>query len=318
MKLNFEKWHGCRNDFIVVWLLPTANLVFDSLVRQAPALCVRDGSGIGADGIIVLHQNSPQDFFPAKLSVINSDGSLSNTCGNGIRCGALSILKKSLETGKTFQIPEGHDFELANKQIVNCRFMTRGKQPSLSNLPFVAVAMGETQINESCELWKDAQAEVARVSKELSLPQLQNDFYLVEIGNRHLVFFLEGADRDMLWRVGSAFQKSRFWDGINVHLVAASAADEREKSSAANLLGSAMEELFKALTWERGAGATQACGSGACAIGASALESGLVPRDKWIGVDMPGGRLFVKQEAPDDSVTLAGPGVLVFEGTLDF
>ena len=94
MILKFEKWHGAKNDFILTWLLGDDDVIFDSLVRQAPTLCARDGSGVAADGLLVMHISDREQVFADRLSIINSDGSLAETCGNGIRCAALSTLKR--------------------------------------------------------------------------------------------------------------------------------------------------------------------------------------------------------------------------------
>ena len=59
-----------------------------------------------------------------------------------------------------------------------------------------------------------------------------------------------------------------------------------------------------------------ACGSGACAVAALALESGLLERENWVAIDMPGGRLYVKQAGANEPVMLAGPGVFSFNGRI--
>ena len=80
MLVPFEKWHGCKNDFIVVWLEPQAKEVFQSLQKRASQICARDGAGVGADGILVLHQDSRNDLQPATMTIINKDGSLAANC----------------------------------------------------------------------------------------------------------------------------------------------------------------------------------------------------------------------------------------------
>src|SRR5690606_29206086 len=101
-QISFEKWHGCRNDFIVLRMRQTsADEVLPSLVKAAPRLCSRDGSGIGADGILVLHEGPGDPLRPVELSIVNSDGSLARNCGNGLRCAGASIVRQAMQQGKS-------------------------------------------------------------------------------------------------------------------------------------------------------------------------------------------------------------------------
>lgn len=313
MKIKFEKWHGARNDFILTWL-PNDEIVFNSLVKKAPFLCNRDGSGIGADGIIILHEKSKDDLNPENLSVINSDGSIASTCGNGIRCACLSVLNRHKEIGNRRDLPDAVSLKLIDNVVVTGRFL--GKKDGASN-PLVAVDMGVPSLNEDTPFHKGIAEEVNRVAKELSMPELKEDFGGCAISNNHLVFFLNTVNRSLIQKVGPALQKSSHWDGINVHIVAPKAVTDEDRSKSAALIGSPIDDLFEVYIWERGAGETPACGSGASAIGALAFDSGAASRSSWLGIDMPGGRLFIKQEEKDDSVIMAGPGELVFTGTFD-
>src|SRR5207244_4126292 len=137
-----------------------------------------------------------------------------------------------------------------------------------------------------------------------------------DIGNRHVVIFCEEAGRELACRLGPALQAGESWDGINVHVVQGLVLETRARAMTAQLFAKLSEEGLKAWTWERGAGETQACGSGACAIGAVALAREDFSRAAWLCVEMPGGQLFVRQEQEGDTVILAGPGKFVFEGWL--
>ena len=315
MLLKFEKWHGAKNDFILTWLQGDDKVIFDSLQRQAFRLCNRDGSGISADGILVMHISDKEQIFPDKLSIINSDGSIAETCGNGIRCAALSILKRHRYYNPR-EIPESFELNLRTSKVM-CRFLGKGKLEGKDYWPLISVDMGIPQLNDSSEKFTNAQKEVERVSDELQKPELQNDWAYVDISNEHLVFFLDEVDRDLLLNVGPAFQVSNFWDGINVHLVMAKEVLKKDRSEAANKLGHTIDELYDVYVWERGAGETKACGSGACAVATAALNSGMIDRSQWLGIDMPGGRLYTKQAGNEDPVTLAGPAQFIFEGCVE-
>lgn len=307
MKQDFEKWHGCSNDFILVWLDSENRVLEESLTRQASSLCSRNGKGIGADGLILLHHNPRNPTVVERLSIINSDGSEAKTCGNGIRCAAASVYERYRSYGKEQEIEDAVEFAVSNQQVI-CQFI----RPR-----FICTEMGQPVINEDLSWYEDAKSEVTRISSQLKLPQLNDDFNACEIGNAHLVFFLEDVSEELIRGVGPAFQDSQFWDGINVHIVAPKELTPADVSKTANLLSSNIEDLYEAYVWERGAGMTQACGSGACAIAACAFDSGLVDRNQWLGVDMPGGRLFVKQDHDEDPMRLAGECELVFCGSVD-
>lgn len=313
MEIKFEKWHGNKNDFILVWFSEDA-LAFEALRKAAPSLCQRDGSGIGADGILVLHCQHSRQLMPHKLSIINSDGSLAQTCGNGIRCAALSILCRHLESEQKVDIPDAFPLPLESS-VVTCRFVGRLEASRQGTLPLVAVEMGFPIINQANSDFNAAMAFLKSQATTLKLPELTQDAHLVSISNRHLCLFLDKVNRELVRKVGPALQTSDLWDGINVHLCADKAVSERDRKLSSEKLGRAIEVLYEVFVWERGAGETQACGSGASAIGAALFATGLVSRKNWIGIDMPGGRLYIKQESAEDLVTMAGPAERVFQGS---
>lgn len=312
MELEFEKWHGNKNDFILTWF-PHDEVTFEALRRQASGLCSRDGSGIGADGILVLHTRTNREIQPHKLSIINSDGSLAETCGNGIRCAALSILLKHREAVPKVELPDGFDFELKSSRA-SVRFMGILEERASGALPLVAVDMGKALINAENPDFKEAGDFMKEVAADLKMPELLKEWSLVSLGNRHLVISLEKVSQDLIRKIGPRLQKSELWDGINVHIISSKAVKDADAKGARAALGQSMDELFEAFVWERGAGETQACGSGACAVAVSQWALGLSDRSAWIGVDMPGGRLYIKQASADDSITMAGPAKLAFRG----
>ena len=309
MFLDFEKWHGCRNDFIVAWISDLDDLVLGSLKRQGAAICDRR-SGVGADGVLVLQTKKPGDLTPYKLTIINSDGSIARNCGNGIRCAALSVLKRHRDVGNPKDLPEAIELEVEGDLKV-ARFL----QPS-GAWPLVAVEMGIAKMNGAVP-WHGAAVSAVAASALQTQTKLPNaEIATCEIGNPHIVITTEAASRETMLALGPALQSSSEWDGMNVHFVKSVELTARDQARAGQELGQKLGELFRAWVYERGAGETEACGSGACAIGAAALDTGLVERSEWIGVDMPGGRLYVKQEDPEDPVLLAGPAAFVFAGKL--
>ena len=309
MFLEFEKWQGCENDFAVVWLADSdGDVVLDSLKRQAKTLCDRH-RGIGADGLLVLRTAKRESLTPHGLVIINSDGSVAKNCGNGLRCAALSVFKRHAEQGDKRAELEAVELNVEGVPMV-CTF-TSGKA---GGWPLVVVAMGRPSLEREVAWYDEAAAAVKKVAAALQLPELGRDLGVCEIGNPHLVLQTPQASRALLLQVGPALQSAGPWDGINVHLVRPKALSAKDQSRAGQELGERLTEAYDAFVWERGAGETRACGSGACAVGALALATGLVERDGWLAVDMPGGRLYVKQSEVAEPVLLAGPGSFVFSG----
>lgn len=317
MYLDFEKWHGCENDFIIVRVLGNDDVVLNSIKKHSQAWCRRSGTGVGADGVIALHLNTSKDMIPERITIVNSDGSLAEICGNGIRCVALSVLRHFRIEQKLKELPEAIEFQSGGRTI-SCSFLGQNKMSERdSTWPFVSVNMGKVKLNEDAPVYAKAKAAITRVAAELNLPQLTKEFGVCDIGNQHLVFFLPDVTRELLHKVGPAFQNCPEWDGINVHLVTDDELDSRQQTTYANLLGEKPGEGYRAMTWERGAGPTAACGSGACAVAVCAMEAGHVSRRKWCLVGMPGGHLFVKQDDVAEDVTLAGPATLVYTGKIE-
>ncbi len=311
MDLAFEKWHGCLNDFIVTWVSDLDDLVLASLKRQAAQLCHRHG-GVGADGILVLQTRTRADLTPDRLTIINSDGSIARNCGNGLRCAALSVLKRHREQGDPRNLPEMIELAVEGVPML-CRFMKTG-----AAFPLVAVDMGVPALGDDVPWYQAAEAAVRAVGSSVGEPKLAAGMSVCDLGNPHIVITSERGGRDLLLKVGPPLQNNAAWDGMNVHLVtpAEPAAKDQARAGLELGSGSVISELYQAWVWERGAGETMACGSGACAIGAAALATGLTERGTWIAVDMPGGRLYVRQDSAREPVLLAGPGVYVFSGKL--
>ena len=310
MDLTFEKWHGCRNDFIVLRLTDAdGDVVLNSLKRQAPALCDRHG-GIGADGLLILWTQSRSHLEPTRLTIINSDGSIAQNCGNGLRCAASSILKSLRDHHQSTESIEMLDLPVEGVSKI-CRFMKKNQ-----DYPFVAVEMGTPVLNEHLSWWQDAQRTVKKAVSDLGLDKDIQDISACDVGNKHLVLSSERASREMMLALGPKLQTSPHWDGINVHIISPTSITDKDHGRARNDLGGEISEIYRAYVWERGAGETLACGSGAVAIAASALQTGLVERSQWIAIDMPGGRLYVKQEQDDEPAMLAGPAMFVFRGTI--
>lgn len=312
MYLDFEKWHGCKNDFVIIWLSDSSGeVVLNSIVKKAPSICARDGSGVGADGILVLHTKLKSDLEPYQLTIINKDASIAKNCGNGVRVAALSIFIRHRENQK--KLPEIVGFDVAGSYI-NSRFLPKTMK---HRYPYVAVELGEVRSNGDLPWFDVVKSRIEGISESYPDLKLEENFSCHEIGNPHVVFRLEKVERSSLMRLGNDMQTLEGMDGINVHLVAPKVMESDDLSQSNQVLDSQIGDLYSAMSWERGVGPTQACGTGAGAVAVSVYNEGESSRQDWVGIDMPGGRLFLQQNSEEDPVTLVGPGELVYQGILE-
>ena len=307
MFIEFEKWHGAKNDFLVTWILsPDRDMLIPTLERLASKICARDGSGVAADGILVLIAKSRKEPNPDELVIINSDGSQAANCGNGLRCAAMSARRRAHREG-IFEF-DGVSMQIRGS-VIHCRFLGR------EGHPFVAVTM-PTPVVGSDNQWNEELLKAVKYLQAAS-PALDGEIETVSVGNPHVVITVNDATAELALSAGKPLQRERSGDGINVHIASATAVTDKDLQIARRDIGEEIGDLYKVFPWERGVGATQACGTGACAVGVAALATGLCERSLWVGIDMPGGRLYVKQDSEGDMITLAGPAQLVFTGSLE-
>jgi diaminopimelate epimerase len=232
--------------------------------------------GVGADGVLVVDVNVP------RMDVINADGSIPEMCGNGIRCVALHLARRAgLERlDVTIHTRSGpHACTVVNRpgeETVEVEMA----QPSLEprDLPLNAQ-----------QPWLDRALEVD--GRELRLTG-------VSMGNPHAVTFDDvGLER---MELGPHVQADpHFPEGVNVGFVS-------------ELDG----ESMRLDVLERGAGWTQACGTGACAAAVAAVETGRAERSRALRVRLPGGALDVTVGADGAPILMKGPARYVFSGQL--
>ncbi len=307
MHLEFEKWHGCKNDFVVAWIQRSdKDLVIPSLQRQAARICDRSGAGVGADGILVLVTKDRRETHPEELIVINQDGSLARNCGNGLRCAARSALRKFAAAGTAERdMPPAIELQVQGR-VFHCKVF---KASSVKGM--IGVDMGDAAVAEippSHPAWRAAEVSFGGNGART--------IYKVDVGNPHLVLLGFPLDAGKLSAFSESVQNLDGWDGINVHVAEETAADDREMTIAAKGMNIEIEQAWRAIPWERGVGLTQACGSGAVAIAAAiSARDDMGQNGAWTGIRMPGGQLFV--QIAEKRFTLAGPAELVFTGSVE-
>lgn len=316
MKLKFEKWHGCQNDFIIIRLdNRQTDYVLPSAAKEAAKICSRNGAGIGADGLIFLHvgpgQGQPvQDF---EISIINSDGSVAKNCGNGLRCVAASIYRENLQSKLSGDL-QIYSIQVRNGAAANCQILP-GSHESKSYVSLNFEAPSFLHLGPSGDLNVKS---ILRTAKEFNLSLESDGVSIVNLGNNHLVLFLDSEPSHQIFaQLAKKLQNENQWDGINVHAVFDGELQSQEKQLSKKLFDQTTTSRLNMIPWERGVGFTQACGSGAVATVAAACDNGLTETDKWITVGVPGGFLFVKIDGDSKQPSLAGPAELSFLGEFD-
>jgi len=274
-KVHFAKMHSCGNDYIFI-----EN--FDGGITCPESLCVSlcaPHYGIGADGIVLIEKSSVAD---AKMRTFNSDGSEGKMAGNNIRCVGKYLYDKGYIRSEYLTVETGsgvHRLRL---------FLRDGEVSSVS------VDMGRADFSAAAV---GAAADCERmVNFPLTVGGEKYDATCLSVGNPHCVVFCEGIDALDLGRIGPMFEHADiFPERINTEFVRII-----DRTS------------LRMRVWERGNGETLACGTGACAAVAAAVENGLCDEDTDITVRLLGGDLTVR--CTKERIVLTGSAVMVFEG----
>ncbi len=285
MKLQFSKYQGLGNDFVLIDNRQQLEPVLTP--EQVVRICDRH-FGVGADGVIFLLPAQGNTDYA--MRIINSDGSEPEMCGNGIRCLARFIADlegKSPTDAFAYRI-----HTLAGE-------MTPQLQPDGQ----VKVNMGPpqlaaAQIPTTLRSAEDPQNSKV-VDQSLRVADQSWTVTCVSMGNPHCVTFVEDVDAIPLAQVGPQFEHHpAFPQRINTEFV--------QVVSPGHL---------KMRVWERGAGATMACGTGACAVLVAGVLTGRCQPQATI--ELPGGPLAIAWTDSDPAVYMTGPAEEVFTGVLE-
>ncbi len=284
--ISFVKMQGAGNDFVV---MEAAGDEHD-WPRLATAMCDRH-FGIGADGLLLVLRSSHAEI---RMRVFNPDGSEAEMCGNGVRCLAKYAVEKELVKSAEgrFKIETATgvvSVEVSGKGDRVDRVRVGMGVPGLTPEEIPVLVHRETPlVNLPLEVWRVSAADVT--SKDI-LPVT-----CVSMGNPHAVLLVTLPVKDFpLEDVGpKVAEHPQFPRGVNFEV--ARVIDRNQ---------------IEARVWERGAGPTLACGSGACAVMVAARLQGLV--DDVVDITLPGGTLTLEWDGKG-IVYLTGPAVAVFNG----
>ncbi len=264
MRIPFVKMHGLGNDFVV---LDARRGALIPITRDLARALADRRTGIGCDQLIVLE---PSDFADFAMRIFNNDGGEVEACGNATR--AVALLH-----GEPATIETAGGMLHANPVEGGISVAMGAPRFDWEAIP-LAYAMDTDSLPVA---WENLESPIA-----------------VNVGNPHVVFFVEDADAVELDRLGPQIEHDPlFPERVNVNVA-------QVVSRSAILLR----------VWERGAGLTRACGTGACATAVAAMKKGLV--DRKVAVTLPGGTLSIEW-GEDSEITMTGPAAESFQGSFD-
>lgn len=282
MQIEFTKYQGLGNDFVLVDNRGQATLRLTP--EQAIQVCDRH-FGVGADGVIfLLPGESGADYT---MRIYNSDGSEPEMCGNGIRCLARFIVDvegAAAAAAQTYRLQTLAGLITPEVQPDGQVKVNMGAPHLLSqDIPTTLTAPNEKVINAALQAAAQSWAVTC-----------------VSMGNPHCITFVEDVEAIALEQLGPQFEHhSVFPQRTNTEFIEVVRPD-----------------YLKMRVWERGAGATLACGTGACAALVAGVLTGRCANAAT--VELPGGPLLIEWSALDQAVLMTGPAQKVFTGVLEF
>ena len=276
--MKFTKMQGCGNDYVYVDCTK-------ELIEHISETAIRVSDrhfGIGSDGLILIRPSDKADFM---MDMYNQDGSGAQMCGNGIRCVAKYVYDKGLTDKNKIKIET-----LSGIKELDL-FVENGK------VTFVTVNMG-TPILEPALI-----PVISDLEKVIRQPIVVGDatyeITCISVGNPHAIVFVEDTKVIPIEKLGPLFENHViFPERVNtefVHVIDRNTIDMR--------------------VWERGAGETLACGTGACASAVACILNGVT--DNELTVRLLGGELQIRYDDQENVVFMTGPAIMVFDGEIE-
>lgn len=278
MSRKFLKMNGLGNDFVVI---ETATQTFEPTPEQIRAIAKRGDGGIGCDQVIAIDPPRAEGAS-AYVRFWNADGEPAGACGNGTRCVAWLLMRSAGKTAVAFDTVAGRLSGLAAGEMLVTVDMGR------PGLDWTQIPLSEEMNTERVEL------QVGPIDA----PWVHTPV-CVSMGNPHVVFFVDAPVSDeFATKTGSLVEHHPlFPEGVNVGFAHIAARDH-----------------IQLKVWERGAGLTAACGTGACAAQVAAVRRGLT--DRQAKVEFERGALTIEWRESDGHVIMTGPVSMDFVGKL--
>lgn len=281
MGLKFAKMHGLGNDYVYI---ETFTQAVDAPEQLAKRLSDRH-HGVGSDGLILIAPPLAVDAA-ARMIMYNADGSRGQMCGNGIRCVAKYVHDRGICRRNPLRIETDRgllQLELTLGADHRVELVRVDMGPPILEASKIPVALRGPHVIDTPVPVGDRVMNITCVS----------------MGNPHGVIFADQLVRVPLSELGPQLERHPvFPERANIHFAQRMAADQ-----------------LKVMTWERGAGVTQACGTGACAAAVAGVLNRLT--DRAVTVSLPGGELQIEWDEATDHVFMIGPATHVFDGELN-
>lgn len=279
-KFKFTKMEGIGNDYVYIDATKS-----DLELTPAQIQKISDRNfGIGSDGVIFIRKSKVADF---QMDMYNSDGTSSEMCGNGVRCVGKFVYDHNLTDKRKPTIETGKGVLELDMEV----------DDETGKISMVTVDMGEPiLVPEKIPIvWHD---QNTIISQDIEVEGMTLQFTAVSMGNPHAVIFVDDADKFPVREIGPILENHKMFPRrANIEFVTMKGQNH-----------------FYQRTWERGAGETLACGTGACAVAVAAHLTGRGSRRARI--DLRGGTLFIEWK-DDGHIIMKGPATTVFEGEME-
>ena len=276
--LAFTKMHGAGNDFVVLDGLREALPPLEPLARRLGDRHL----GIGFDQLLVVRPSRAADF---RMEIYNADGSQVEMCANGIRC-FFQYLRDAGHTSRDELRIE------TLSGVVTPRWAGPGRVTVDMGPPILAPAKIPARLGDPAGPGPVLDARLVVDGQTLAVSS-------ISMGNPHCVVYVSDVDAAPVETLGPKLERhDAFPNRVNVEFVQlVSRSHVRQR------------------TWERGAGETLACGSGACAVVVASILRGVA--DARVRVELRGGDLDIAWAGPGSSVFMTGPAATVFTGRVE-
>ncbi len=274
MGIQFTKMHGLGNDFVVI---DAISQQVDLSAEQMKFIANRN-LGVGCDQLLLVErtQSKEADF---RYRIFNQDGGEVEQCGNGVRCFLKFV----------------HDKGLTDKQNIVVETQSGLVKVGLESNKHVKVDMGLPRF-EPADVPFDAKQR--QKTYQLALSGRNEELGVMSMGNPHAVLLVDDVNLAAVASIGPMIEShSRFPKRVNVGFM--QVVDKQH---------------IRLRVYERGAGETKACGTGACAAAVIGQLWGIL--DSKVKVSLPGGELLIEWQGENHSVWMTGPAESVYEGQI--
>ena len=274
---EFTKMHGAGNDYIYVNCFKEHLTDINEVAQR-----VSDRHfGIGSDGLVLICPSEKADF---RMDMYNSDGSQAEMCGNATRCVGKYVYDRGL-TDKTQITLE----TLAGIKILDLNIKDGKVETVRVNMGSPELVPKNIPIDSNKERFISEPVEVLGKTYKVTG---------VSMGNPHAVTFIEDTDSLAIEKLGPQFENHKLFP-------------KRINTEFAQIVD---RNTIKMRVWERGAGETLACGTGACATLVAAYLNGLT--DNEADLVLLGGTLHIKYDEAENAVYMTGPAAFICDGTI--